>query len=101
MAREGGGDVHLQGESGGGRVEPGADDADDAGVLQPADPVQGRRGGQSDQAGEFYVRAVCVGLQGGQELHVNFIKLNGHITKYYLVSAPRQPISCGWRRRWF
>ena len=50
MAAEGGGHVHLQGKPGGGRVELGADDPDDARLLQPADPVQRRRGGQADQA---------------------------------------------------
>jgi len=51
--------------------------------------VQGRRGRQSDQAGEFDVRAVRVSLQRGEELYVNFIKFNGHITKHYLVYLPQ------------
>ena len=57
------------------------------GLLQPADPVQRRRGGQPDQAGQLHVRAVRVGLQRGEQLYVNFIKFNGHITIYYLAKA--------------
>ncbi len=85
MPREGSRHVHLQGESGGGRIEASADDADDTRLLQAADPVQRRRRGQSDQAGELDVGAVRVSLQRGQQLDVNFIKFNGHIAICYLV----------------
>jgi O-acetylserine/cysteine efflux transporter len=61
----------VQGEPGGGRVDPGADDPDDAGLLQPADAVQGRGRGEPDEAGELDVGAVRVALQGGQQPDVN------------------------------
>ena len=92
MAAQGRGHIHLQREPGGCRVELGADDADDAGVLQPADPVQCRRGGQPDEARELDVRAVRIGLQGIEQPDVNFIKFNGHITIHYLVSSSNRQI---------
>ena len=58
---------------------------DDACLLQPPDPVQGRRGRQADQPGELDVGAVRVLLQRSEQLYVNFVKINGHNTKYYLV----------------
>ena len=82
---ERGRDVHLQREPDGRRIEPGADDLDDAGLLQPANPVQRRGGRQADQAGQLDVRAVCVCLQLGQQLQINFIKFYGHVSKHYLV----------------
>src|SRR5262249_9278959 len=83
----GGVTFHWRREPGGGRVELGADDPDDARLLQPADPVQRRRRGEADQARELDVRAVRVDLQRSEQPYINFIKLNGHISKYYLVSA--------------
>jgi hypothetical protein len=67
-------------------VELGADDPDDACLLQPPDPVQGRRGRQAGQAGELDVGAVRVFLQCGEQRYVNFIKINGHNTKLYVVT---------------
>jgi hypothetical protein len=75
----------VQGEPGGGGVEPGGDDPDDAGLLQAADPVQGRGGGEADQAGQLDVGAVRVLLQDGQQLDVNIVKLNGHLTIDYFA----------------
>src|SRR5215468_5209840 len=89
---EGGGHVCLQGESGGGRVELGADDPDDARLLQPADPVQRRRWGQADEARELDVRAVGILLQRREQLYINFVKINSHITICYLVSASNSQI---------
>ena len=74
MTGQGGRHVDLQREAAGVRVELGADDADDARLLEPADPVQGRRGRQADQAGQLDVGPVCVVLQRGEQLYVNFIK---------------------------
>jgi hypothetical protein len=70
----GGHHVQLQREARGGGIEPGADDADDARLLQAADPVQRRRRGQADHAGELDVGPVRILLQRGQQLDVNFIK---------------------------
>jgi hypothetical protein len=47
--------------------------------------VQRRRGGQPDQSGQFDVRPVRVGLQCGEQLDVNIIKFNGHITQRYII----------------
>jgi hypothetical protein len=85
MAAEGGGHVHLQGEPAGGRVELSADDADDTRLLQPAHPVQGRRGGQPHQARKLDIRAVRVGLQRSQQFDVNFVKINSHLAIHYLA----------------
>src|ERR1700722_11184077 len=71
---QGGGHVDLQREAAGVRVELGADDPDDARLLEPADPVQGRRGRQADQAGQLDVGPVGVGLQGVEQLKVNIVK---------------------------
>ena len=87
MTGQRGRDVHLQREAGRGRVELGPDDPDDAGLLQPPDPVQGRGGRQADQPGELDVGAVRVLLQRGEQLYVNFIKVNGHNTKFYIVTS--------------
>ncbi len=87
MPGQRGGDVQLQREPGGGRVELRADDADHSGLLQPAHPVQRCRGRQADEAGQFDVRAVRVGLQRSEQLYVNFIKFNGHSTKGYLATT--------------
>jgi len=65
MTGQGGRHVDLQREAAGVRVELGADDPDDTGLLEPADPVQGRRGRQADQAGQLDVGAVRVLLQRG------------------------------------
>jgi hypothetical protein len=86
-------DVHLQRKPGRGGVELGADDADDAGLLQPADPVQGGRRGQPDQAGQLDVRAVRVGLQRGEQPDVNFVKFNSHIAIYYFTKTAHWPNS--------
>jgi hypothetical protein len=75
----------LQGEPGQARVDLGADDPDQAGLLQCPDPVQGRRGRQPGQAGQVHVGAVSVGLQLSQQLNVNFIKLDCHFAEYYFV----------------
>jgi len=92
MTPEGGRDVHLQRKASRGRVKPGADDADDSRLFQPAYPVQGRGWGEPDQAGELDVRAVRVGLQHGEQFDVNFIKVNSHIAIYYCVAAVSQQI---------
>ena len=76
------------------RVELGADDADDAGFLQPPDPVQGGRWRQADEAGELDIRPVGVRLQGGQQLNVNIIKSNSHTTKLYIARWSRRAILC-------
>jgi hypothetical protein len=47
--------------------------------------VQGRRRGQSGQPGQFDVGTVRVLLQRSEQPNVNFVKINGHNTKYYLV----------------
>jgi len=81
----------VQGESGGGRVEAGRDDADDAGLLQSADAVQRGGGGKPDEAGELDIRAVRVALQGGQQPDINIIKVNGHLTiDYFVLGRDRQ-----------
>jgi hypothetical protein len=85
MAGKGGRYIHLQRKPGGGRIKLGADDADDTRLLQPANAVQRRRGGQSGKAGEFDVGPIRVGLQRGEKLNVNIVKLNCHTTKYCLV----------------
>jgi hypothetical protein len=85
--------VYLQREPGLGGVELGPDDADDPGLLQPADPVQGCRRGKPDQAGQFHVRAVRVGLQRSEQLYVNFVKFNGHLTVDYEAKVPHWPNS--------
>ena len=36
-------------------------------------------GDKPTMPGEFHVRAIRIGLQGGKELYVNFIKFNGHV----------------------
>ena len=74
MTRQGGRHVELKREAAGDRVELGADDADDARLLEPTDPVQGRRGRQADQAGEFDVGPVRILLQRGEQLDVNIVK---------------------------
>jgi hypothetical protein len=74
VAGQAGRHVHLQGEPGGDRVEPGADDPDDAGLLQPADPVHGRGGGEPGDPGQLDVGPVGVALQGGQQPDVNIVK---------------------------
>jgi hypothetical protein len=81
VAGQGRRDVDLQGEARRRGVEPGADGADDAGVLEPADAVQRRCGGQAHRPGQVDVRDVGVRLQETQQLDVNFIKGNGHVTK--------------------
>jgi len=80
--------VHLQREPGRGGVEQRQDDPDDPGFLQPADPVQGGRRGQPDQAGQLHVGAVRVGLQRGEQLYVNFVKFNSHFTINYRAKMP-------------
>ena len=96
MAGQAGGHVHVQGEPGGGRVEPGGDDPDDAGLLEPADPVQGRGRGEADQAGQLDVGPVGVALQSGQQPDVNIIKVNGHLTiDYFVFSRTRQILGRG------
>jgi hypothetical protein len=82
---EAGGHVHVQGEAGGGRVEPGGDDPDDAGLLHAADAVQGRGGGEPDEAGQLDVGPVGVDLQRGQQLDVNIVKINSHLTIDYFA----------------
>jgi hypothetical protein len=74
VAGQGGRHVDLEREAAGIRVEPGADDADDARLLEPADPVQGGRGRQADQAGQLDVGAVRILLQRGEQLDVNIVK---------------------------
>ena len=71
----------------GDRIELGADDPDHARLLQPADPVQCGRRGQPDQPGQLDVGPVGILLQRSEQLYVNFVKLNRHKTKYYLVTA--------------
>ena len=82
MTSQGGHHVHLQREPGRRRIKPGADDPDHAGLLQPADPVQGRGGGKAHLASQLQVGAVRIGLQQVEQLNVNFIKFNGHVTEY-------------------
>jgi len=83
--------VHVQGEPGGGGVEPGADDADDAGLLEPADPVQRGGGGEPDHAGQLDVGAVRVPLQRAQQPDVNIVKINGHLAiDHCVVDDSRQ-----------
>jgi len=84
--------VHVQGKPGSGRVEPSTDDADDAGLLQSADAMQCRRGGQTNKAGEFDVRSVRVRLKRGQQIDVNIIKVNGHLKIHYLARRPKWQI---------
>ena len=74
MTGQGGRHVDLQREAAGVRVELGADDPDDARLLQPADPVQGGRGRQADQPGQLDVGPVRILLQRGQQLDVNIVK---------------------------
>ena len=80
-------DVQLQREAGRGRVEPGADHPDDAGLLQPPDPVQGGGRRQARQPGKLDVGTVRVLLQCSEQLYVNIVKFNGHSTKFYLVNS--------------
>jgi hypothetical protein len=65
MTSQGGRHVDLQRETAEILVELGADDPDDAGLLEPADPVQGRRGRQADQPGQLDVGPVRILLQRG------------------------------------
>jgi hypothetical protein len=74
MAGQGGGHVDLQRKPAGVRVELGADDPDDARLLEPADPVQGRRGRQADQTGQLDVGPVRVGLQRVEQFDINIVK---------------------------
>jgi hypothetical protein len=83
------GDVDLQTEARRRRIEPGRDGADDAGLLEPADPVQGRRRGQTHRAGELDVRHVGVGLQQDEELDVDVVQFGGHGATLALVESPR------------
>ena len=85
----------LQREARQGRVDVRPDDPDDAGVLERPHPVQRRGGGQADQPGELDVGAVRVRLQLGEQLNVNFIKLDGHIAKLYFVKAVRWQMMTG------
>jgi drug/metabolite transporter (DMT)-like permease len=50
--------------------------------------VQRGRGGEADQQGELNVRAVRISLELLQQSHVNQIKRNGHLTKYFIVLGP-------------
>ena len=45
------------------RVQPGADRPDHPGLLQPPDPVQGRRGDRPDRPGQLHVRDVGIRLE--------------------------------------
>jgi peptidoglycan/LPS O-acetylase OafA/YrhL len=74
MTGQGGRHVDLQREAAGVRVEPGADDADHARLLEPADPVQGGGRRQADQPGQLHVGPVRILLQRGQQLDVNIVK---------------------------
>ena len=84
-----GGHVHVQGEPGGGRVDPGRDDPDDPGLLQPPDAVQGRGRGEPGEPGQLDVGPVGVALQRGQQPDVNIVKQNGHLTIDYFVCGPK------------
>ena len=69
--------------------ELGADDPDGIlATLQPPDPVEGSPAGveMARQAGELDVGAVRVFLQRSEQRYVNFIKINGHNTKLYVVA---------------
>jgi len=59
----------------------GGDRPDHAGLLEVADPVQGRRWGQADRAGQIDVCNICIRLEQRQQMNVNFIKGNGHSTE--------------------
>ncbi len=59
--------------------------------LQPPHPVQRRGWRQPDQAGQLHVGTVSICLQLGEQLQVNFIKFNGHVSKYYLVQHAAVP----------
>jgi hypothetical protein len=77
--------VDLQREAGGVRVDVGGDAVDHAGVLEPADAVQRRGGGELDDPGEVDVRAVGVALELLEQLQVNVVEFCGHMTKRYSV----------------
>ena len=79
------GHVDLQREPGRGRVDVRPDDADDAGLLQRADPVLGRGGRQAGKPRELDVGPIGIGLQLGQQQKINFVKFDSHITKFYSV----------------
>jgi hypothetical protein len=49
--------------------------------------VQGGRWRQPGQAGQLHVRAVRVGLQRAEQLYVNFVKFNSHLTIDYEPKA--------------
>ena len=85
MAGQGDHHVDLQRKSRCARVEARGHGAHDAGVLEPADAVQRRGRGQPDDPRELEVRAVGVGLQLGEDLHVNIVKGNAHSAKLYSV----------------
>ncbi len=46
-------------------------------------------GGEADDPRELDVRAVRVGLELLEQLHINQIKRNGHFTKYSIVISSR------------
>ena len=89
MALQGDGDVYLQLETGGARIDPGRDAADDPGLLQAAHAVERRRGREANQAGEFHVWAVGVRLKLREQLQITQIKRIGHLTKYSIVLTPK------------
>jgi hypothetical protein len=100
VARQRGHHEDLQGEADEGRVDVRADDPDDARLLERAHPVQGRGRGQAGDPGELNVGLVGVGLQLGEELDVNFIKLDGHNTKLYLAGVLGRQMKPGATARW-
>jgi hypothetical protein len=55
--------------------------------------VQGGRRGQPDQPGQLDVRAIRVGLQRTEQLYVNFVKFNSHLTIDYEAKVPHWPNS--------
>jgi trehalose synthase len=100
VAGQAGGHIHVQGEPGGGRVDPGRDDPDDPGLLQSPDAVQGRGRGKTGETGQLDVGPVGVALQGGQQPDVNIIKWNGHLTMDYFVVDPQRQRSGRRHARW-
>jgi hypothetical protein len=73
--------VDLEREAGAARVHARVDAGDHALLLQAPDAVERRGGGESDDPRELDVRAVGVLLELAQEPDVNFVKLDGHLTK--------------------
>jgi methanogenic corrinoid protein MtbC1 len=55
--------------------------------------VQGGRRGQPRQAGQLDVRAIRVGLQRTEQLYVNFVKFNSHLTIDYEAKTAYWPNS--------